>query len=536
MTNISIKAKLWGNLAVVLTFYIAMWFLSYYSSVQIGANLDSAKVEAMREADTLRLTLKDVQLLANDAAQLKDTVQLDEADSRAEEFSKAIKRLQKLDPENVDEYIQTWKDFQTYYTSAYKAAELLINEDVFSEDLREHAKVVTSTLPTLKSDVDKILHRSYDTFSDLLDRSTHVASLLVTQNFVLLMTVVMLSAIVFPMIIRSITKPINKLVDATNEIAGGNLDVQAEVVSLDEIGGLAISFNRMTRMLKEKNEALERTAGALQSSLGVRREMQKKILDANAELKSANLKLREADRLKTEFLASMSHELRTPLNAIINFTDQILEDWTLLQDDKEWFDEANGMLSRVLRSSRHLLALINDLLDLAKVESGIVTLDLVEADIREIAADAIASVSSLAKAKNLQMKLTAPDDPRLFKLDERRILQVFINLLSNSIKFTEKGYLEIDIKIDKKTPDGAIINVIDTGIGIPEEHLDIVFDRFRQVDGGDARSHTGTGLGLNLVKELVELHGGWVKVTSEVGKGSVFTFYLPYVAQTGDLE
>ncbi|MDP2816455.1 MAG: histidine kinase dimerization/phospho-acceptor domain-containing protein, partial [Rectinemataceae bacterium] len=345
----------------------------------------------------LRLALADVEKNLNEAAQTKEESQVEDAEKRALDFKKALVKIRALDKDRQEEFDRVEKEFDNYYINAHEASLLIIREGELSESVIERAKAMNQSLPPLKRDVEKILNRSYETFSILLDRSTKMASLLVTQNFVVLVAVMMLSFIIFPMIIRSIILPIEKLVYATNEIAQGNLDAHAEVARMDEIGVLAMSFNRMARSLKEKNAALEKTANELKASLELRKEMQKKVVEANKGLASANARLMEADRMKSDFLASMSHELRTPLNAIINFTDQIIEDWEMLHSDKEWSQEANGMLKRVYKSSKHLLSLINDLLDLAKIESGHMTLDLGTASMRDIVSESIASVSSLAK-------------------------------------------------------------------------------------------------------------------------------------------
>lgn len=185
------------------------------------------------------------------------------------------------------------------------------------------------------------------------------------------------------------------------------------------------------------------------------------------------------------------------------------------------------MLERVLKNSRHLLSLINDLLDLAKIESGFMSLDLSAIDLRETVADAIASVSSLAKSKGLRLTLEAPEEMPHFVIDERRILQSIINLLSNAIKFTDEGKIEVTLEMSGGDREGGFITVDDTGSGIPPEFVDIIFDRFRQGDSGDARKHAGTGLGLNLVKEFVELHGGWVTAENRADSGARFTIFLP---------
>lgn len=530
MKNTTIKARLWTGAAMFLAFYILMWILSYYTSLNISSNLDPSKVDVMRQADQLHHSLTDVEQKLNEAAQSKEPDLVADASRRAEDFKKAVAKLRAVDETNRADYDLVEKEFDRYFISAREASIAIIREGELTGEVLALAREMNESLPPLRRDVDKITDRSYNTFSALLDKSVRSASLLVTQNFVVLISVVMLWAIIFPMIIRSIILPIEKLVYATNELAQGNLETQAEVSRMDEIGVLAVSFNRMARALKDKNAALEKTTSELKTSLEIRKEMQKRIVEANRDLTAANARLMEADRLKSDFLASMSHELRTPLNAIINFTDQIIEDWDYLEKDKKWAGEAKEMLTRVYKSSRHLLSLINDLLDLAKIESGHMGLDLAQTDLREIVAESIASVSSLAKAKGLELKSTAPAQLAQFTLDERRVLQILINLLSNAIKFTETGSVTVKIETPQDYPEGALIKVVDTGVGIPESYLSVIFDRFRQVDGGDSRKHAGTGLGLNLVKELAELHGGSVKVESEVGKGSTFIVHLPFVA------
>ncbi|MBI5816763.1 MAG: HAMP domain-containing protein [Nitrospinae bacterium] len=535
MKTVSIKSRLWSGLGLFIFFYFAMWALSYYTSVKISDYLDLSKMETMKQAHLLRRVFSELHQKLDGAAQTRDPDLLAEAAAKKEEFSAVLNRLQALDGSHKDEYARLAKDFGRYYPNAWQTASLIISgEEIASGRVITHAREMNAVLPQLKTGMEGIVSKSDDVFAALLDKTTRVASLLVTQNFILFVSILMIAGIVFPMIIRSIILPIEKLVHATNELAKGDLDTQAEVVRMDEIGMLAMAFNRMTRSLKEETAAREKTNEELKKSLDIRKEMQKRIVEANRDLTAANARLMEADRLKSDFLASMSHELRTPLNAIINFTDQIIEDWELLEKDKGWSEEAKGMLQRVYKSSKHLLSLINDLLDLAKIESGHMPLDLSEADIKEIAADSIASVSPLAKAKGLDLKLAMADGLPLITLDERRMLQVFINLLSNAIKFTEKGYVEVSAGKDPQFPDGVVIKVTDTGIGIPQSYLEVIFDRFRQVDGGDARKHAGTGLGLNLVKELVELHRGWVKVESVEGKGSVFIVYLPFHQPVAD--
>ncbi|MDH5638163.1 MAG: HAMP domain-containing histidine kinase, partial [Nitrospinota bacterium] len=185
------------------------------------------------------------------------------------------------------------------------------------------------------------------------------------------------------------------------------------------------------------------------------------------------------------------------------------------------------MLNRSLLNSRRLLVMINDLLDLAKIEAGHMDLFLERSDLKEVVADAVATVSSLARHKSLEISYKVLDEPPEFLMDEHKVLQITINLLSNAIKFTDKGSVVVEI-LRSGDGGGAIMRVVDTGIGMSPEDQAIIFDRFRQAEGANTRNYSGTGLGLNLARRLAELHGGWIKAESEKGKGSIFTLFLPF--------
>jgi signal transduction histidine kinase len=238
------------------------------------------------------------------------------------------------------------------------------------------------------------------------------------------------------------------------------------------------------------------------------------------EIQDKSQQLELASRHKSQFLASMSHELRTPLNAILGFSEVLLE---------RMFGELNPKqdeyLQDVLSSSRHLLSLINDILDLSKVEAGRMELELGRFDLPLALQNALTVVKERAGRQGITVALTI--DPRLAEIvaDERKVRQVLLNLLANAVKFTPPGG---QITVEAAPVDGAVeISVTDTGVGIaPEEHATI-FEEFRQVGADDARKHEGTGLGLALAKRFVELHGGAIWVNSEVGRGSTFTFSIP---------
>ncbi|WP_420645531.1 GAF domain-containing protein [Candidatus Leptofilum sp.] len=232
------------------------------------------------------------------------------------------------------------------------------------------------------------------------------------------------------------------------------------------------------------------------------------------------VKLREVDQLKSEFLASMSHELRTPLNSIIGFADVLLEG---LDGDLNERMEEDVRLIR--ESGNHLKGLIGDILDMSKIEAGRMDLRYEEIDMVQFTNDLVATASSLAQEKNLYLHLDIDESMSTIQADRTRLRQVMWNIVGNAIKFTEKGGITINVQ-PKRTH--LLCSVRDTGIGIKEEHVGVVFEQFRQIDGGLNRSAGGTGLGMPITKKLVELHGGEIWIESVYGQGSTFFFTIPY--------
>jgi len=237
------------------------------------------------------------------------------------------------------------------------------------------------------------------------------------------------------------------------------------------------------------------------------------------ELVIAKERAEAADRLKSIFLATMSHELRTPLNSIIGFTGIILQGFSGPLND-----EQKKQLDMVNNSANHLLALINDVLDISKIEAGQLNIDISQVEMNKAIKTVVNIMTQLAEKKGLILKVEVAPDVNTIMSDRRRVEQILFNLLSNAIKFTEKG----EVKIECNIRDSQVITrVIDTGIGIKSEHMDRLFKPFVQLENGMSRRYEGTGLGLSICKKLVELLGGRIIVESEIGKGSVFTFTLP---------
>jgi signal transduction histidine kinase len=255
----------------------------------------------------------------------------------------------------------------------------------------------------------------------------------------------------------------------------------------------------------------------------------------NAELYKQAL---AANEMKSQFLATMSHELRTPLNAIMGYTEMILAGVYGPVSDKQ-----RDRLDRVYINAQHLLLLINDVLDLAKIESGRLALHLETINILPLVQTVITNIAPQAEAKKLTLTSRLPENPPPVQADTVRLRQILINLMSNAVKFTREGSVTLnvdlwDVAMHKRPPtlpedidlhmgQWLVFSVSDTGIGIAPENFKLIFDAFRQVDGSAVREFQGTGLGLAITRELVEMHGGKLWVVSSINKGSTFTFVLP---------
>ena len=277
------------------------------------------------------------------------------------------------------------------------------------------------------------------------------------------------------------------------------------------IGGLVVRRRAPGQFQKETVDLLQ--TFATQSALAI----QNARLFREIEAKGRELEI--ASKHKSDFLANMSHELRTPLNAILGYTELIID--KIYGDVPENIQE---VLERVEKNGRHLLGLINDVLDLSKIEAGQLLLSLDDYSMKEVVHTVFTSVESLAAEKNLELKVSVSPEVAHGKGDQQRISQVFLNLVGNAIKFTEAGEVRVEATASN---DNFVVSVSDTGPGLSEADKQMIFEEFHQVDGSSTRKKGGTGLGLSIAKRIVEMHGGRIWVESTVGKGSTFWFTLP---------
>jgi signal transduction histidine kinase len=272
----------------------------------------------------------------------------------------------------------------------------------------------------------------------------------------------------------------------------------------------AVENERLALELTALNEGLEDRVASATGELEER----------NRQLEWQSRELERAYRLKSEFLASMSHELRTPINALLGYTslmrDRIYGDITKRQAEA---------LDRMFAASQHLLELVNDVLDLAKIEAGKMPVHLEQVDVAALIRELSATVEPMVRHKELEYRVELAPDLPVLETDRTKVKQILLNLLSNAVKFTHDGEIRVAARL---VDDGGVeVEVGDTGIGIDPDSLESIFDDFRQVDQSSTREYGGTGLGLSITRKLLDLLGGSVRVESELGKGSVFIVRLP---------
>jgi two-component system, NarL family, sensor histidine kinase BarA len=308
-----------------------------------------------------------------------------------------------------------------------------------------------------------------------------------------------------------IVKPVLHLKDVSDQVARGNLEQRADIRTGDEFEELSHAFNRMLRHLVAVQDELRAVNTDLDAKVD--------------QLAQVNLRLYEMNKLKDDFLATMSHELRTPLNSILGFSD-------ILARSDNITDKQKRFVRNIQTSGNNLMAMINDLLDLAKIESGRMEIQIVECSLADLVERQVNSLNPLAEKKNIDLSFEIDPQIPLLVQDSVKIQQILDNLLSNAIKFTPEGGR---VRLRANRVDDVFFEIVveDTGIGIPLNEQAMIFEKFRQghtLPGqSDAitREYGGTGLGLSIVKELSKLLGGEVSLVSEFGRGSTFTVRLP---------
>jgi two-component system, NarL family, sensor histidine kinase BarA len=337
----------------------------------------------------------------------------------------------------------------------------------------------------------------------------------INRNRAILITAALVTAILamvasYVIVRYVIVKPVKHLRDVSDAIAAGKLNIRSQIQTGDEFEELSHAFNRMLHNLVAMQQELREVNGDLDRKVD--------------ELAQANMALFEMNRLKSDFLATMSHELRTPLNSIIGFSE-------VLSDSEQLSERQRRYAANIQSSGKMLLSMINDLLDLAKIESGKMEIRTEDFSIRDVCESLANMARPVADRKNIDLECKLDEAIPLLSQDPGKLRQIIYNLLSNAIKFTpEGGRVTLQAHAEGRF---VVIEVTDTGIGIADEDRDKIFEKFRQAGqpghahGVLTREHQGTGLGLSIVRELTKLLGGDIFLDSRPGQGSTFTVRLP---------
>lgn len=386
---------------------------------------------------------------------------------------------------------------------AHRNPNLVIRETVFGlpetngrqQGLsNEDAVLATSTIQLENLQLFVVAETTYANATALASDLTNLAAII--TGFTLLVAVAVVAFVV-----SRVVNPITRLSVVAKAIQEGDFSKRSDIASKDEIGQFAGAFNSMTDAIQKRETDLREQADAL---------------------RIATARAKEAARVKGEFLANVSHELRTPLNAIIGFSDMLLAGMSGPLNDKQ-----SHKLGRLKENGLRLLALINDLLDLTRIESGRLEVVMKPFSPRSLTERISAQMESLADQSKLRFEtVISPDMPESLIGDEKRVEQVMVNLLSNAFKFTKEGAVTLNIGANEADKTWTL-EVTDTGIGIPPHAVNVIFEEFRQLDGTYSRAYKGSGLGLSITRNLVRVMGGKIGVKSTLGSGSTFTVVLP---------
>jgi signal transduction histidine kinase len=489
----SVHAKLLGAFLLIAALLIAMGAMSVQAITTVSGH--SRRLDQGRErVDASRQIEQAVGVQMNftrNALLLRDEATIESILREKHRFDDTLNLLERSAPSDERETIRGIRATQNELLRTVAQIALLIRDGKSDEAMALHLNESYPLYREIATLVTRVVKIEEAGMAELR-RSVEVAdrrARLLTGGFAV--ASIFLALVLGFVISWSFIDPVRKAGAFLGQVAKGNFGATIDVPNRDEFGALAARMNEMSRELRQ-------------------------LYDGQRAL---NVQLERASKAKSDFLASMSHELRTPLNAILGFNEMILGEIY-----GEVPAELRVPLTDIQNSGKHLLRLINNVLDLSKIEAGRMELDLGDYLVHDTVESVRAALTALAAQKGLDLVTAVTDDIPVAHGDGGRIAQCLMNLAGNALKFTQQGWVEIAVALD----DGRLhYRVTDTGIGIPENRLEEIFGEFRQADATIAGEFGGTGLGLSITKKFVEMHGGRIWVESEVGKGSTFAFTIP---------
>jgi signal transduction histidine kinase len=499
-TRASVHSKLLGAFLLIALLLIAMGAMSLQSIASVARQsrlLDQARerVDASRQIEhALGLQMN----FTRNALLLRDDATIESMFRENNRFRDTFDRLEAAAPPDQRETIQRLRNTQDKVMATVARIAELIRDDKADEAMDLHLSEGYPLYREIATLVTRAVRAEEAGMGQLREgvEATYRRALLLTGGFAA--ASIVLSLGLGFVISWSFILPVREAEGFLGQVAKGNFGASIDVPNRDEFGALARQMNEMSRELHQLYDDQRRAAHQLQV--------------LNAELE-------QASRAKSNFLASMSHELRTPMNAILGFTEMIRDG---LYGDVP--PEIEDPVSDIHTCGKQLLGLINNVLDLSKIEAGHMELALGEYVVEDVVNTVKLSLRSLAATKGLDFVTTVSPDLPLGVGDGKRITQCLMNLAGNALKFTREGRVEIRVELQGES---LVFAVADTGIGIPADQVDHIFEEFRQADVTVSRDFGGTGLGLSITKKLVELHGGRIWVESDEGKGSTFFFSIP---------
>jgi signal transduction histidine kinase len=496
----SVHAKLLAGYALVTLLVIGMGAISLQTIAKMssqGRLLDEAH-ERVHWSQEIQHALAMQMNFTAMALLLKSETTVENILRENNRFNNTLARLEKAaQPEEI-ELIQRIRAAQVEALTTVADIANLIRDGKVDAAMRLQQDKQYPLYRRIEDFVSQLVERErdkMDRFRDSVAAADRKTLILMASSAAGLMLVALFLGFV---ISWSFILPVKKAHDFLSEVAKGNFTATIDVPNRDEFGALAARMNHMSQELHGLYDSQRR---------------------ASLELHRLNEQLQQASTAKSNFLANMSHELRTPMNAILGFVEMVLDGIY-----GEVPPHLREPLTDVQTNGKHLLRLINDVLDLSKIEAGRMELALAEYSVQDVVETVRSALQSLAREKGLEFTAACADDIPLVVGDGKRITQCLMNLVGNALKFTKQGQVALWAE---QQGENLLYRVSDTGIGIPNEELENIFGEFQQVDTAITREFSGTGLGLNITKKFVELHGGRIWVESELGKGSTFFFAVP---------